>query len=117
MTNELVEQDDESNETKVCEQSSSLVKDEAVLLQKLSSHQHLREIQAAAINSYIPLSEGIALLWFWRARQGFGEIRDPAEGWAGSVAAPMLLRPLIIPATSHGRREGAVLGSGSTAAK
>lgn len=55
MTNELVEQDDESNETKVCEQSSSLVKDEAVLLQKLSSHQHLREIQAAAINSYIPL--------------------------------------------------------------
>lgn len=53
----VVEQGNESTKTKVCEQSSSLVKDKPVLLQRLSSHQHLREVQAAPINSHIPFPE------------------------------------------------------------
>lgn len=98
-----VEQGNESTETKVCEQSSSLVKDEPVLLQRLSSHQHLREVQAVPINSLPrnPGGEGISLLWVWRARHCFGEIRDPAEGWAGNAAAPLLLRPPPSPPLLH----------------
>lgn len=112
-----MEQGDESTETQVCERSSSLAKDEPVI-QKLSSHQHRREIQATPINSRISFSEGIFLLWVWRVRQGF-EIRDPTEGWAGIVATPLAPQASILttPAASHSRREGAVLGSGSTAAK
>lgn len=56
----VVEQGNESTKTKVCEQSSSLVKDEPVLLQRLSSHQHLREVQAALL---IPTSPSQKSRW------------------------------------------------------